>query len=146
MRPRDAVSRYAALPAMERRLACRAAVLLVLARLTLRWARPGQGLRWWRRVPPLAPVSSSLAPERVAWLVEAVASRLPFTTTCLARAAVSARLIAGTGHSCDLVIGTDHAGPDFAAHAWVVAGAGVVAGPAPEPRFQPVARWTLPTR
>lgn len=141
MRAADLLRRYRRLTRAERRVARRSACLLVAARLTLDWTAPETGLAWWRR-PPRTRVAT-LAPARIAWLVEAVATRLPFHTSCLARAAVAARLVADTGQPGALVIGADRSAVGFAAHAWLEVD-GAVTGPPPADRYQPVARWMLP--
>lgn len=125
-------------------MALRAFGLLAVASCVVRWPGPGWGLRQLApRGAPRYAAFGPIAPARVAWIVEAVAARLPWSTTCLVRAAVSARLIASAGRACELVIGAEPGMPAFAAHAWVVAN-GEVAGPLPDARFVPVARWPLP--
>ncbi|MDP1569784.1 MAG: lasso peptide biosynthesis B2 protein [Vicinamibacterales bacterium] len=137
------MARFARLSRAERGLVLRATALLAVASCVVRWPGPGWGLRQLTRISGVQRAPTTIAPARVAWIVEAVAARLPWSTTCLVRAAVSARLIASVGGACELVIGTEPGAPAFAAHAWVVA-SGEVAGPVPEAHLVPVARWALP--
>jgi hypothetical protein len=100
------------------------------------------------RLRPLlvaGPAPGAPEPDRIAWIVEATASRLPWRTTCLERAFVSAALIVEAGESCELVLGVSTTGGAFDAHAWLKGSDGVI-GPPPLRPYVPAVCWQLTSR
>ena len=138
------LTRFRTLPAAERRIAWRAACRLSLIQPVLAIAGPKPLLTALTRRPLASCGRARLEPGRIVWLVEAVAARLPWPTTCLGRTVTAAHLLLAQGWSCDLIIGAAPAGRPFAAHAWIEQ-AGQPIGP-PNQRFEPVVTWRLPGR
>ncbi len=108
--------KWRALSRRERRVLVHAAMLLVYARVAVRFV----ALRTESAsLPPAARTTGSpLDPETVASLVGAAATRLPFAVTCLHRALVTWWLVRREGADAKLRIGARTDG-GFAAHAWV---------------------------
>jgi len=136
------LTRFRTLPAAERRIAWRAACRLSLIQPVLAIAGPRPLLTALTRRPLARCGRARLEPGRIVWLVEAVAARLPWPTTCLGRAVTAAHLLLVQGWSCDLIIGAVPADRPFAAHAWIEH-EGRVMGP-PGKGCEPIATWHLP--
>ena len=130
---------FAALDDGRRRLAAEAALLLALIRIGL-WILPFPALQHaldrcarWR-----AGGRSLSAPEprpgeldQVAWAVEAVARRLPGSTTCLAEALAAAAMLRSRAHAVEVRFGVERQNGRaraLAAHAWVECEGRVVVG------------------
>jgi hypothetical protein len=65
--------------------------------------------------------------------------RLPWHTTCLARAIAGRMMLARRGTPSTLVLGVASNGDTFAAHAWLMAADGCVCGGREARRFRPLA-------
>ena len=132
------------LPARDRRLLVRTALLLTAVRLGLTLL-PFRVVQ--QAVARAAAVRGAPVPvERLVWAVT-VASRHVPRATCLTRALAGQALLARHGHAARLRIGVARGeGGRFEAHAWVEDEQGPVIG-APEPgRFTPLPALLSPER
>jgi hypothetical protein len=87
--------------------------------------------------PPRAstdPVSSD-----VRGALRAAARRLPWRTTCLARAIAGRMMLAWRGRPSTLVLGVAAHGESVSAHAWLIAADGYICGGREAQRFRPLA-------
>jgi hypothetical protein len=134
----DRVRRFAALAPEERGIALRALVLLTIVPVLVR----ARGLPRLLRAGPAR--RGAMAPARTRRIVRSVAASLPWTPSCLSEALTAARLIAGTGGSCQFVLGV--AAPDrpFEAHAWLELDG--VAEPVLTDRWRELSRWAVGPR
>jgi hypothetical protein len=138
------------LPAGERWLLVRAALLLVAMRLGL-WLLPFQTLRrllaTFTATRTRARDAEPYSKEQVAWAVEAVARRMPLASTCLTRAMAAQVLLARRGYPTLLRIGVVREGKDeLQAHAWVESQDEVVIGGYDLKRYTPLATLRLSKR
>lgn len=111
-------SRLAELGRVERRVLARACIMLPACALALRL----RGVERAMRSAKSCPVGKSgiLAPERIVYLVDAAANRMPGTAgRCLARSLVLQRLLSAHGYESSLLIGVSVEGRVLEAHAWV---------------------------
>jgi hypothetical protein len=114
----NAPRRWLALPGHERIAVIEAVWWLALT---------PSGLRLWgvRKVLARATRTPADSPDprwsarRLSRLVEAVASTMPWPTTCLHRALVTGRMMRSRGIASDITIGVRVDSAGFAAHAWV---------------------------
>jgi hypothetical protein len=135
-----ALGTWVRLPAGERRLVASATLLMAVMPMaltvcSLRRLLPGTSTG--RR-------AASPSERRIAHLVHATATVLPWTPSCLTRALVVAHLVARHGGSCTLVLGVRRPSEGFAAHAWIEVD-GELADPLPIDTWHPLARWSIPT-
>jgi Transglutaminase-like superfamily len=118
------LGKLVALPAGQRTLLFRAALLLMAIRVGL-WVLPFATLRsvLRRLAAGESKRHSAEAPGRpalVVWAVEAVGNRLPAIGTCLTQALAAHVLLARMGQRSDLRIGVKRsADGKFAGHAWL---------------------------
>jgi hypothetical protein len=99
-------------------------------------------VRGVRRVLPgarrkMSPSASESGTTRTAQLVESVGLALPWRTTCLHRALVTAALLRRRGRPCDVTIGVRRLDGGIAAHAWVGDGGATAADYLPLATFEP---------
>ena len=71
--------------------------------------------------------------------LRAAARRLPWRTTCLARAMAGRMMLAWRGTPSTLVLGVASDGKRVSAHAWLMTGDGYVCGGRDARRFRPLA-------
>lgn len=107
---------------------CLAAARLALAALPFRWVI--RGLRLRQGEAPGERDASTLAQEqRVAWALERIRRRAPWTGRCLARALAGSYMLRRRGVACTLHLGVAKNGnTQIEAHAWLRSGDFVVAG------------------
>jgi Transglutaminase-like superfamily len=120
------------LPAAERWLLAKAALLLVAIRVGL-WALPFQTLRRFlatvARIPVGLREADRSSVEWVVWAVEVTGRHLPVANTCLTQALATQVLLARRGQSPLVRIGVAKGeGGKFEAHAWVECGGEVIIG------------------
>jgi hypothetical protein len=132
------LARTARLPAAERGLLLRAALLLPMAALALRVLPLDVLLRLLDR--PAGP-GAAIPAERLAALVEAAALREPFRVTCLHKALALYTLLRRSGIEAEFVMGTARAPGGIEAHAWVEHRGAALGGGAPTDTFTPLVRW-----
>jgi hypothetical protein len=114
----SAIRRCVALPAAEQLLVSQALALLAVAPLAVRLFPLRHLLRIAIRVRP---VTRRWPAGRLAQLVESVAVALPWRTTCLHRALVTAAIASRQGVAVSLYIGVRRESAGLAAHAWTAA-------------------------
>jgi hypothetical protein len=135
--------RFLALPAPERGLLLRAAILLSGVRLGL-WLLPFQALRRFlarlAQVPAHGRGARSLSPGRIVWAVGAASRIVPGTGTCLVRALAAQVLLARRGHPAQLRLGVARNEKGrLEAHAWLeTQGAIVIGGEESPSHFAPL--------
>ena len=128
--------RFFSLPGAERRIVWAASLTLPIAWFNVRCFPIGQmqlpivAASLDRRVPPL----------RVAALVAATATAMPFTCACLEQSIVTASLLRRRGFAASLVVGGERADARFGAHAWVEYAGAVVGDPETAARYTPLWR------
>lgn len=131
--------KFLRLPAAERLLLIRAALLLGGIKLGLKLL-PFQAVQ--RFLEKLGEVSVGLCemyqttPERVVWAVE-LAGRYVHAT-CLTQALAARVLLVRRGHSARIHIGVTGGGEKFLAHAWVESGGQVIIGGHELERYVPL--------
>lgn len=136
------VRRFLHLPALERWLLVRAALLLGVLRLGL-WLLPFQTLR--RLVSTFTASSrrvrdaERLSRERIVWAVETAARYVSPTATCLTQALAAQALLARRGYPAVLHIGVARDNNELQAHAWVESEGEVVIGGFELERYTPLA-------
>jgi hypothetical protein len=135
--------RFLALPAPERGLLLRAAILLALIRLGL-WLLPFRTLRRLlarlAQVPARGRGSGSIPPERIVWAVSVASRIVPGTGTCLVRALAAQVLLVRRGHPSRLRLGVARNEKGrLEAHAWLESQGTIVIGGEESPsRFAPL--------
>ena len=122
------IRRFSTLPADERWLLLRAAVLVAAVRIALSTLP----FRWLRRLAgvglAISPRLAGMPVPRLSRAVQAAARRIP-GATCLTQALAMQRLLAQAGRRADLRIGVaKDAERGFEAHAWVEWQGNVVLG------------------
>ncbi|MEW6637016.1 MAG: lasso peptide biosynthesis B2 protein [Actinomycetota bacterium] len=124
--------KFVCLPAGERWLLIKAALLLWTVKLAL-VLLPFRTLR--RFAGGLAKPSAersgpdSFPVEKVVWAVEAAGRLTPWARTCLTQALATQILLLRRGHQCRIHIGVVKGdGGEFLAHAWAESGGEVVIG------------------
>lgn len=120
------LARFIRLPASDRSLLIRSALLLGVARIAL-WILPLRAAR--RVVARLAPrAPGAPGPDRIGWAVTAARHVVP-RATCLPQALAGEALLVRHGHAAELIVGvakTPKGGLE--AHAWVESGGKLVIG------------------
>lgn len=116
------LGRFRALPPGDRRLAIKAAILVVGVRIGLwvlsyRWL--ANFLHGWVMVlsPPRGAIQSRSA-ERIVWAVSAVSRCVP-QATCLTQALTAETLLRACGYPASINIGVAKHQDGIEAHAWV---------------------------
>ena len=133
------LARTARLPARERALLLRAALLLPMAALALRLLPLKVLLRL--ADGPTGP-GPAIPAERIAALVEAAALREPFRVTCLHKALALYTLLRRSRFEAEFVMGTARAPGGLEAHAWVEHRGAALDGGVPTDTFTPLVRWS----
>jgi hypothetical protein len=138
----ERLRKFLRLPAVERLLLIKAALLLEAIKLGM-WLLPFRTLRRLiylvAHVPirPRYPDHSSA--ERVVWAVEAASRCTPGVKTCLAQALAAQMLLARRGYPAFLHIGVVKGEQEqFQAHAWVVTEGEIVMGGSELARYAPL--------
>jgi len=137
------LSNFYRLPAIERWLLVKAALLLFATRVALGLLpfRTLRDLSGKVAAPHRLRETDSLSTEAVVWAVEVAAKYMPgFFSTCLTKALTTQVLLSRRGHSALLHIGvvrSEEGG--FEAHAWVESEGRVVIGGHELERYTPLA-------
>jgi hypothetical protein len=131
------------LPATQRWLLIRAALLLGVMRLGL-WLLPFQMLRRllarFALGPTRVPDTDGFSRARVVWAVETAARHMPSASTCLTQALVAQTLLERRGYPAVVYIGVVRDDRDeLQAHAWVKSEGEVVIGGSQLERYTPLA-------
>jgi hypothetical protein len=137
----SALTRFASLPAAERRLLAKAALLqlaVVGGMRLVRFERLQRSLAWLSRARPRPLGSGALPLERVVWAVDATAPAIP-GSTCLSRALTAQVLLRRRGHPARLRIGVSKdSAQRLEAHAWLESGDRLVLGARGHERYSPL--------
>jgi hypothetical protein len=134
--------KYLRLPATDRRLLVKSALLLGAVRLGL-WLLPFQTVRCLLASMTCATTTlhdtEQTSIERIAWAVAGASQYIPMAT-CLTQALATQVLLGWQGHAARLCIGVARSDAgQFQAHAWVECQGRVVLGGADAPaRFTPL--------
>lgn len=139
----ERIHKFSRLPAAERRLLIKAALLLEAIKLGMRLLP----FRTLRSLLARLPGTSTRAQhadftptDTVAWAVEVASRNTPGTKSCLAQALAAQALLAQYGYPTHLHIGVARGEQEqFQAHAWVEAEGKVVIGGAERERYTPLA-------
>ena len=123
---------------MTYRVAVQAAFFLIAIRVVLVCRGVRRTVRWITARPAM-PIGNAPSPHRLAAIVDSVASRLPWRSTCLHRALASAWLLRRYGLSGGVTIGVRRTGDTFAAHAWLAG----VSSPLEHDSYAAIASWTF---
>jgi len=104
---------------MRRVYSREAAVMLVLARLAVRWLPSALLLAWADR--PTRHVRRFAADEAhwIAWAIDYVGAQPRMDALCLPRALAAHAMLRRRGIASRLCLGVAHDGGEFAAHAWI---------------------------
>jgi hypothetical protein len=117
-----------------------AAIMLVLARLAVRFVPAARLFRWADR--PMTKVCRFAVDEAswVAWAIEHTASP-GMDTQCLPRALAAHAMLRRRGIASRLCLGVARDGRDVTAHAWIEIGGRVLVGGADASGFTPLAAF-----
>jgi hypothetical protein len=141
------IRRFAALPAIERRLLLRAAVVVGCARLAV-WALPFRWICGWVRGPRAASRRIAELPvDRLAWAVQVAARRIP-GASCLVQALALQWVLARAGQGAIIHVGVANHGADaFESHAWLEhCGKILVGGDGSPDRYAPILKLPADAR
>jgi len=132
--------RFVALPAGDRRLLVRAALVVGAFRVGVRVVPFGVLRRLGARAAggsgaePRGP--ARWAPQAIAWAVAVASSHVPGADTCLVRALAARVLLVRAGHPACIRIGVSRgAGDRLQAHAWVESRGAIVIGESGRDRY-----------
>ncbi len=135
--------RFVRLPAAERRLLVKAALLFSAIRLGL-WLLPFETVRRLLAKVAEAPTgfreTDRSSADRIIWAVEAASRHLPGARTCLPQALAAQVLLARRGHPALLRIGVVKGEKGhLEAHAWLESRGRIVIGGSELDRYTPLA-------
>jgi hypothetical protein len=99
-----------------------AVVMLVLARLAVRFAAPARLFAWANRPPRRIRRFAREEADWVAWAVEDVGARRWMKALCLPRALAAHAMLRRRGIASRVCLGVARTGDALAAHAWVEVG------------------------
>ena len=118
-----------------------AAVMLVLARLAVRFVPPARLFAWANRPPRR--IRRFVADEAnwVSWAVESVGTRAAMNAVCLPRALAAHAMLRRRGIASRLCLGVAREGRALAAHAWVEVGKDKIVGGADADGFTRLAEF-----
>lgn len=128
----------------RRRLYLReATVMLILARLALRWIAPVRIFSWVDR--PLTRVTRFSGAEIgwVTWAIESAAAKWPLGAFCLPRALAAHAMLRRRGIASRLCLAVARDDGELAAHAWVELGDNRVIGDTGSDRFRRIAEFGI---
>jgi hypothetical protein len=116
-----------------------AAVMLVLARLAVRFAPPARLFAWANRPPRRIRRFAADETSWVAWAVEDLAARM--NAPALARALAAHAMLRRRGVASRLCLGVAREGAEVATHAWVEIGRDKIVGGTQARRFTRLAEF-----
>jgi Transglutaminase-like superfamily len=114
--------------AMQRVYLREAAVMLVLARLAVRFVPPARVFAWANRHPRRIHRFAGDEANWILWAVEDLGARPWMNALCLPRALAAHAMLRRRGIASRLCLGVCRAGDELAAHAWVEIGKDKIVG------------------
>jgi hypothetical protein len=118
-----------------------AAVMLVLARLALRFIPPARIFAWADRAPRRIERFAADEARWIAWAVEDLGARSWMNALCLPRALAAHAMLRRRGIASRLCLGVARDGAALAAHAWVEIGKDKVVGASEAEGFTQLAAY-----
>lgn len=113
---------------MQRVLLREAAIMLLLARLAVRFLPPARLFKWVDRPAKTVYRFAGDDVNWVAWAIERRASLRGLDATCLPRALAAHAMLRRRGIASRLCLGVARTGDDIAAHAWIEVGERKIVG------------------
>ena len=105
-----------------------AAIMLVLARLAVRFIPPARVFAWANRPPRRIRRFAIDEANWISWAVENVGARPWMHSLCLPRALAAHAMLRRRGIASQLCLGVAREGDELAAHAWVEIGNNKIVG------------------
>jgi hypothetical protein len=118
-----------------------AALMLVLARLAVRFVPAQRLVAWASRAPRRINRFAGYEPASVSWAVEAIGDKKWMKAKCLPRALAAQAMLRRRGIASKLCLGVAREGEALAAHAWLEFGQQTVLGVGDGARFTRVAEF-----
>jgi hypothetical protein len=118
-----------------------AAVMLVLARLTVRFVPPARIFAWANRPPRRIQRFAIDEANWISWAVENLGARPWMRALCLPRALAAHAMLRRRGIASRLCLGVAREGGELAAHAWVEIGNNKIVGGPEADRFTRLAEF-----
>jgi hypothetical protein len=134
------------LKTMRRLYRREAAVMLLLARLAVRFVPPARIFAWAERSPRRICRFALDDVSWIAWAVESVDARAWMKSACLPRALAAHAMLRRRGVASRLCLGIAHEAGALAAHAWVEVGGEAVVGGAEAAKFTRLAEFGAASR
>jgi hypothetical protein len=120
---------------IQRKYLREAALMLVAARLAVRFVPAGRIVAWASRAPRRI---NRFSPEGVSWVrwaVETIGDKPWMQAVCLPRALAAQAMLRRRGIASRLCLGVAREGGALSAHAWIELGQDIITGGAQAPRF-----------
>jgi hypothetical protein len=118
-----------------------AAILLIIARLTIRFLPPKLFLAWAERPPKRVLRFSGYAVDWVSWAVDTAGAYPLIRAVCLPRALVTQTMLRRRGIASKLCLGVARKEAALVTHAWVEIGQNIIVGGAERHRFTKIAEF-----
>jgi hypothetical protein len=118
-----------------------AVVMLVLARLAVRFVSPARLFAWADQPPRSIRRFSGDDAKWIAWAVDTLSAQSGMNVACLPRALAAHAMLRRRGIVSRLCLGVAREDGALAAHAWVEIGASKLVGGADAERFTPLAHF-----
>jgi len=118
-----------------------AAVMLLLARLAVRFVPPARLFAWADRQPERIRRFAADEARWIAWAVETAGARPRINALCLPRALAAHAMLRRRGIASRLCLGVARDGGALAAHAWVEIGGDKIVGAAEAAAFTRLAEF-----
>ncbi len=129
------------LKTMRRLYRREAAVMLLLARLAVRFVPPARIFAWAERSPRRICRFAVDDVTWIAWAIESVGARVWMKSACLPRALAAQAMLRRRGIASRLCLGVAREGDELLAHAWVEVGKDRVVGGADAGAFTRLAAF-----
>ncbi len=126
---------------MQRLYLREAAVMLLLARLAVRFLPSSRLFNWADRPPSRVSRFAGDDVNWVAWAIEHSATRQRMDTMCLPRALAAHAMLRRRGIASRLCLGVARSGDEVAAHAWIEVGDRKIVGDDGADRFTQLAAF-----
>lgn len=118
-----------------------AVVMLVLARLAVRFVPPARLFAWANRPPRRIRRFAREEADWVAWAIDDIGARRWMNASCLPRALAAHAMLRRRGIASRICLGVARTGDALAAHAWVELGDEKIVGGAEAAAFTPIAAF-----